>query len=499
MTPLELYTLSESGGDPRFAQRAGPNAVPIPGSTISWACVLVDETGAPIPPGTVFDGLNGGVRPPLGQRTSCTASNVAVPLTFVKTVVNDDGGTATPGDFLLTATPIGPLPLPAGLGPVTVPGSATGTEVLVRPGIAYVLSETGPDGYVETSLVCQVADQTPPPRQVVIGFGQAGICTFTNNDQPASLTLVKTVTNDNGGTEAPGAWTLTATGPTTITGATGTAPVTAAAVSAGTYVLSEAGPAGYTASAWSCTGGGTLTGSSLVLTPGVSATCTIDNNDQPASLTLVKTVTNDSGGTAAPAAWTLTATGPTTITGATGTAPVTAASVSAGTYVLSEAGPAGYTASAWSCTGGGTLTGSSLVLTPGVSATCTIDNNDQPASLTLVKTVTNDNGGTAAPAAWTLTATGPTTITGATGTAPVTAASVSAGTYVLSERPVRRATRRARGSCDAGTLTGSSLVLHAGVSATCTIDNDDQPASLTLEKTVDRTTTAARRRRPIGR
>ena len=88
-----------------------------------------------------------------------------------------------------------------------------------------------------------------------------------------------------------------------------------------------------------------MTGSSLVLTPGVSATCTIDNNDQPASLTLVKTVTNDNGGTAAPAAWTLAATGPTPITGATGTAPVTAAPVSAGTYVLSESGgPAGYTA-----------------------------------------------------------------------------------------------------------------------------------------------------------
>ena len=84
-----------------------------------------------------------------------------------------------------------------------------------------------------------------------------------------------------------------------------------------------------------------MTGSSLVLTPGVSATCTIDNDDQPASLTLVKTVTNDHGGTAAPGAWTLTATGPTTITGATGTAPVTGAAVNAGTYVLSEAGPDG--------------------------------------------------------------------------------------------------------------------------------------------------------------
>ena len=240
---------------------------------------------------------------------------------------------------------------------------------------------------------------------LVLPLGVSATCTIANDDQPASLTLVKTVTNDNGGTAVPAAWALTATGPTTITGATGTAPVTAASVSAGTYVLSEAGPAGYTASAWSCTGGGTLTGSSLVLTPGVSATCTIANDDQPASLTLVKTVTNDNGGTAAPAAWALTATGPTSITGATGTAPVTAASVSAGTYVLSEAGPAGYTASAWSCTGGGTLTGSSLVLTPGVSATCTIENDDQAASLTLVKTVINDDGGTAAPAAWALAAT----------------------------------------------------------------------------------------------
>ena len=53
--------------------------------------------------------------------------------------------------------------------------------------------------------------------------------------------------------------------------------------------------------------------------------------------------------------------------------------------------------------------------------------------LTLVKTVTNDNGGTALPTAWTLTGTGPTTITGATGSAAVTNASVNAGTYTLSE------------------------------------------------------------------
>ncbi len=75
---------------------------------------------------------------------------------------------------------------------------------------------------------------------------------------------------------------------------------------------------------------------------------------------------------------------------------MTNAPVNAGTYTLSESGgPAGYTAGTWSCTAG-TLTGSSLVLALNQSATCTINNNDQAAHLTLVKTVTNDNGGTAA-------------------------------------------------------------------------------------------------------
>ena len=34
-------------------------------------------------------------------------------------------------------------------------------------------------------------------------------------------------------------------------------------------------------------------------------------------------------------------------------------------------------------------------------------------------------------------------------------------------------------------MTGSSLVLPVGTSATCTINNNDQPARLTLTKVVD--------------
>ncbi|MFD1299897.1 hypothetical protein ACFQ4Q_25065, partial [Lysobacter gummosus] len=251
------------------------------------------------------------------------------------------------------------------------------------------------------------------------------------------------------------------------------------------YTLSETGgPAGYTAGAWACTGGGTLTGDSLVLAGGEDVTCTINNNDQAATLTLEKTVTNDNGGTATVTNFPLTATGPITITGTSGATAVTDAAVSAGTYILSETNVAGYTAGAWACTGGGTLTGDSLVLAGGEDVTCSITNNDQAATLTLEKTVVNDNGGTATVANFPLTATGPTTITGTSGATAVTDAAVSAGTYTLSETNVAGYTAGNWACTGGGTLTGDSLVLAGGEDVTCSITNNDQAATLTLEKTV---------------
>ena len=152
-------------------------------------------------------------------------------------------------------------------------------------------------------------------------------------------------------------------------------------VSAGTYTLSESGgPAGYTAAAWTCTGG-TVTGGTVAVANGADVTCTINNNDQPAHLTLVKTVTNDNGGTALPTAWTLTAAGPTTgITGPTGSTAVTNVTVNAGNYALTESGgPAGYAAVA---RGPAPAAPSPAAPSPwpnGGNVTCTINNNDQPA------------------------------------------------------------------------------------------------------------------------
>ena len=97
VTPGARYTLAESGGDPRYVQRAGANAVPIPGSTVSWQCVEIDANGNVIP--GFADGLNGGVIVFIGLSVRCTAVNDTARLTLIKQVINDNGGTAVPGDW----------------------------------------------------------------------------------------------------------------------------------------------------------------------------------------------------------------------------------------------------------------------------------------------------------------------------------------------------------------------------------------------------------------
>ena len=127
--------------------------------------------------------------------------------------------------------------------------------------------------------------------------------------QTAHLTLAKTVDNTGGGTALAGAWTLSATGPTPISGHSGDPAVTAAVVGPGTYSLAESGgPAGYSAGAWSCTGG-TLSGSSLVLAAGDSASCSITNTFIPplqADLSVTKTDAPDPVTVGAPLTYTLT-------------------------------------------------------------------------------------------------------------------------------------------------------------------------------------------------
>ena len=208
------------------------------------------------------------------------------------------------------------------------------------------------------------------------------------------LTLEKVVdAGSTGSTRVPADWTVTATpdavpGQGTVTGNGDPASaggVSAVAISLGAYDLSEAGPAGFTAGTWTCTGA-TVTGTLLTVTDPVDVVCTITNTAVAPVLTLVKQVDNGTTGTAAPTDWTLSATGPVTISGPTGDPAVTAVPVEVGAYDLAEAGPEGYTASDWACTAAVgeappaavDVVAGSVSLTEGVAATCTIVNTAVP-------------------------------------------------------------------------------------------------------------------------
>ena len=87
----------------------------------------------------------------------------------------------------------------------------------------------------------------------------------------ATLTLNKVV---QGGNATAADWTLTAGGSTSFSGTTGVSR----SIAAGTYSLSESGPAGYSLTSWSCViGTTTTTGASVTLAGGETGVCTATN------------------------------------------------------------------------------------------------------------------------------------------------------------------------------------------------------------------------------
>ena len=401
-----------------------------------------------------------------GQTKTCTINNddIAPKLHLRKVIVNDNGGTKTLADFTLTADGAGTNDL-SGTSPVD---SGAGLKA-----DTWTLSETSVSGYSASAWVC--VGGTLSGANVTVAVGGEATCTITNDDQAAHLTLVKTVTNDNGGTAVAGDFTLSAAGPSSKSGPGGFS----SNVDAGSYILSETNVPGYTAGSWSCVGG-TQTGASVTLVLGDSAVCTINNDDIAPKLHLRKVIVNDNGGTKTLADFTLTADGAGT-NDLSGTSPVdSGAGLKADTWTLSETSVSGYSASAWVCVGG-TLSGANVTVAVGGEATCTITNDDIAPKLHLRKVVVNDNGGTRVAADFTLKADG----TGAndlSGTSPVDSGpGLKADTWALSETSVYGYTASAW-VCVGGTASGANVTVAIGGEATCTITNDDQPGKIVVIK-----------------
>ncbi|HTH05164.1 MAG TPA: hypothetical protein VL916_04810, partial [Ilumatobacteraceae bacterium] len=231
-------------------------------------------------------------------------------LTLLKRVVNDNGGTTQPSAWDLTGTPA----VFAGLSATTVDGSENalpGSTFAVRPNHVYTLTESDVTGYQFSKLehlvngvwqdVVANPDPLGYPRQngdgdwlITVDPLDNPVYRFVNDDVAPLLTLVKTVTNDNGGDADPSEWTLTATTPggPDLSGQTGTADVTDQSVQAGVvYTIGETGgPAAYALDSLVCTGyPNTTTGNpTLTLAPGDDVTCTLNNNDVLVPVTVEK-------------------------------------------------------------------------------------------------------------------------------------------------------------------------------------------------------------------
>ena len=340
-----------------------------------------------------------------GTTKTCTITNddIAPTITLNKVVNNNHGGNAGVNDFGLT------------IGATSV---TSGQTLNVNANTPIALNEAGLAGYNFVSLTGNAKCPSVLGGTVTLNEGENITCTITNEDVAPTITLNKVVNNNHGGNAGVNDFGLTI-------GATGVNSGQTLTVNSNTtYALNEAGLAGYNFVSLTGSGCPSNLGDTVNLDEGENVTCTITNEDEAPTITLIKNVINNNGGTAGINDFGLTI-------GATGVNSGQTLDVNSNTpYALNEAGLTGY--SFVNITGdrkcpqalNGTVT-----LDEGEDITCTITNDDQTAHLTLIKQVTNDNGGQAVPTNWTLNAVGPTVISGPGGAD----SNVNAGTYTLSE------------------------------------------------------------------
>ena len=288
---------------------------------------------------------------------------------------------------------------------------------------------------------------------------------------PTTLTLIKAVNNQAGGNALASAWTLSAAGPTPISGITGAPAVTNVTVTPGAYTLSEsAGPTSYVASDWSCVknAGVPITGSSVTIASGDAVVCTITNTfvQQTAKLTITKIVSNTHGGNNVIADFALSAKNDSTavVYPAVSSVQITVPVGNAGTvYTAREIGVTGYEA-----TFGGdcSLTTHKVTLLPGDVKSCAITNRDLVANITLIKVV---QGGTALPEDFELTVDG--TIVPQNASFGVT--SNSAHAINENPQPGYHFVSMTGAGCPAS--LGGTATLNEGQSIACTITNAVNP------------------------
>ena len=300
-----------------------------------------------------------------GENATCTFTNTLQQgtLTVIKNVVNDNGGNATASNFTLSVKSGG-----SHVSGSPAAGSATGTAYTLPPGTYVVSEDTPPTGYSQTGF----SGDCNSSGSVTIANGDSKTCTITNDDESPTLTLIKSVTNNNGGNAGANDFGISIDGGGVTSGVANNVSANAA------HTINEAGLTGY--SFVSITGHAkcpAVLGGSVTLDEGEDVTCTITNDDQAATLIVKKVVTNDNGGTKVASDFSFQVNaGTATAFEADGQNDLT---VDAGTYSVTEPPVAGYGTTYDNC--------SNLQIPNGGSATCTITNDDSLAGTTSTTTM----------------------------------------------------------------------------------------------------------------
>ncbi|MCA9328258.1 hypothetical protein KC959_00660, partial [Candidatus Saccharibacteria bacterium] len=394
-----------------------------------------------------------------GDNITCTFTNTAKAGKIIvhKSIDSQYGGTTDPSEFSFTVN---------GGDPVAF--EADGTNELVIPVGTYNIDEVEAPGYTTNTDGCY---------KIVVNYGDEKHCYITNTAKPVTVTVNKFVDNNWGGTKTGDEFGVALNGSTLNLESEGpeqnyesVAHFEPVMLSAGKFTITEDEVAGYTFDGIFCFVDGQSVGYPYAAKNGEAVTCNVFNNDQPATITVIKKLINDNGGTRGVSTFSFKANGGnSTFFNDNGEASV---EVGAGEYNVVEDEAAGYKTSYENCSG---------KVTNGEEVVCVITNDDQAATVTLYKKVINNNGGHLGPLDFPLTVAGEGTFQYATSGLEIM---LDAGSYVVGEVNQDGYTSLGwdwwKGDCS----WNGVLKVEIGGNYTCTITNDDQPGKIIVHKEV---------------
>jgi predicted outer membrane repeat protein len=251
-----LGPLTDNGGETDTMLPQPSSAAVENGSSDAELCPPLDQRQLPRPTGSVCD--VGAVELQTGF------------LTVITHVINDGGGHATADDFTTRIM----------RGAVQV-GSDAGDqfgEFFDLPAGAYRVAASGPSGYTITY------GSTCPGGNVAVPESDESVCTVTANDAgaaaPATLKVITKVVNDDGGTKAPGDFSVhVKRGAADVAGSpkAGSGAGTTYSLAAGSYTVAPSSSGVYTAAL----GGACSASGAVTLAAGAVKTCTITEDDKP--------------------------------------------------------------------------------------------------------------------------------------------------------------------------------------------------------------------------